>query len=327
MTRFRLILGAIVLAAIAYSAIWFTIAFDARDMVKARLADWRAAGATARVGAVDLGGFPYRIRLDLRDLRLDSKNDGIRFKSETARLISHVWTPGHWMADATGTTLHMFDGEIRITDDSLRASLRRRDGFMVMVLDSGVRDDTRLTRFPGLAGPANLHDATLFLRLPQTAKGRGTANGTDTDTGDGDDSGALFADRLADFKLVAAWDGGRLDMLGRLTGAGPLGWSRRRLARWRDSGGLLELDSLTLRLGTGQITGNGSLSLDEDLRPLGTLSLDYSGGDVLADGLGRAFGLKAAPVLSDGEGSLSVMMQGGQVTVGNTRLTALPPIL
>jgi hypothetical protein len=77
-----------------------------------------------------------------------------------------------------------------------------------------------------------------------------------------------------------------------LMGAWPPGSPRQAATAWRDAGGTVELDHLTLRWGGVGVNGNGTLALDGDLQPVGALSGGVTGYDPLLKALVAAGRIK-----------------------------------
>ncbi|WP_027287286.1 DUF2125 domain-containing protein [Rhodovibrio salinarum] len=84
--------------------------------------------------------------------------------------------------------------------------------------------------------------------------------------------------------------GNRIDRLavrGTLKGRAPRQWTRAELQAWRQRGGAIAVDHLELTWAPLSLQGDGVLSLDDRLRPSGTL-------DVAVSGLGPALDKLAA---------------------------------
>lgn len=73
---------------------------------------------------------------------------------------------------------------------------------------------------------------------------------------------------------------GQIDLRGPLE---PESISSENLARWRDAGGTLEVESLTLDWGPLRIAGDGTLTVDQALQPVGAFAARVSGLDLLLD--------------------------------------------
>jgi hypothetical protein len=137
---------------------------------------------------------------------------------------------------------------------------------------------------------------------------------------------------------------GAIDDLGfglTMRGVFPSGPLRQAAAAWRDSGGTVELDHLHLRWGETEITGSGTLALDNSLQPVGGFSGGVSGFDQLLSALVAAGRIKAsdariarlalamlAKAGPDGrpEISTSFAIQDGQMFLGPAKLGPAPRI-
>jgi hypothetical protein len=137
---------------------------------------------------------------------------------------------------------------------------------------------------------------------------------------------------------------GAIDDLGlglTMRGVFPAGPLRQAAAAWRDSGGTVELDHLHLRWGETEITGSGTLALDNNLQPIGGLSGGVSGFDQLLSALVASGRIKAsdariarlalamlAKAGPDGrpEISTSFAIQDGQMYLGPAKLGPAPRI-
>jgi hypothetical protein len=124
-------------------------------------------------------------------------------------------------------------------------------------------------------------------------------------------------------------------------GAWPSGSSREAATAWRDSGGTVELDHVNLRWGNVTVNGNGTVALDGDLQPMGSLSGGISGYDQLMNALvaaGRvkekdarvarlALALLAHPG-ADGRAEIaaSLTIQDGEMRLGPAKLGPAPRI-
>jgi hypothetical protein len=128
-----------------------------------------------------------------------------------------------------------------------------------------------------------------------------------------------------------------------LRGTPPPGPLRAALSAWRDAGGVLDLHNSLLQWGPLILSGDGTLTLDQELRPLGALSARIRGLgaalDKFADaGLikrGQAIAIElAASALAgerDADGEQVVMLpltlQDGRLYLGPVPLFPLSPVL
>ena len=126
-----------------------------------------------------------------------------------------------------------------------------------------------------------------------------------------------------------------------LMGAIPAGPLDQAVAAWRDDGGTLEVRRLTFAASHVNVLANGTLALDNQMRPMGAASAAIRGFDEALDRLTRAGTVNprdaqlAKLMLSaiaqpnaDGERVLNVPITGqnGWLYVGPMRLTRLDPL-
>ena len=111
------------------------------------------------------------------------------------------------------------------------------------------------------------------------------------------------------------------------------------LSQWRDIGGEVQVQALTLKWGALQIAASGVLTLDADLQPQGDLSADVSGMAALMDALSagdedtsQSGGLLGLGVGlfggggADGSVTLPLTIGQGRVRLGPLTLLELPRI-
>ena len=126
-----------------------------------------------------------------------------------------------------------------------------------------------------------------------------------------------------------------------LMGAVPSGPLEQSVAAWRDDGGTLEVRSLTLSTSGIRVLANGTLALDNQLRPMGAATAAIRGFDAAIDRLTVAGSVNPrdaqlaklllsaiATSTAEGERVLNVPITGqdGWLYVGPMRLTRLYPL-
>lgn len=324
-----------VLIAVVYTGVRSTVITNAERTVRTMLRDWQSDGIRVAYSGLKQGGFPYRIELSMENFRLKDKAATYDIQADHITLISHVWTPDHWMIHAENAQVKLLDGSIRFTDETLMASLRQQeDGKWVLVIDSSDSadgSDFTLTHFPGLRQKftaVNWVFSTVLM--------------PDDTTGSN-----LYEKNIADFRLQLA--GGQigdgtapherilgLEVSGSLTGTGLQAWRNTDLRNWSGNGGLFDIRAFNLAVGSGKNTAalgaNGTLSLGDRGYPLGSMSVKVQDPTVLADILksgglithGDALNtLKTLPEKSD----ISLIIQGGGLLMGDQLLARLPKVM
>jgi hypothetical protein len=125
---------------------------------------------------------------------------------------------------------------------------------------------------------------------------------------------------------------------GQLEGPPPRGLDAASLGAWRDAGGAVDLDLAALAWGPLSLSGNGTFSLDDRLRPLAAATTSVRGApetlQALADaGLMKSNDAQLAALglalLTDSKGrvTMSLTAQDGELSAGPIRLAKLPPLV
>src|SRR5690606_19684738 len=115
---------------------------------------------------------------------------------------------------------------------------------------------------------------------------------------------------------------------------------------WRDSGGVIEFETVALHWGALRLSGDGTLTLDKQYRPLGAMAGQIRGVDAGIDALVAAgkmtlddaaaakavLGMIAQQDPADGEPGepylpLPLTAQDGRLSIGPVALFGLPSIL
>lgn len=125
---------------------------------------------------------------------------------------------------------------------------------------------------------------------------------------------------------------------GRLEGPPPRGLDAASLGAWRDAGGAVDLDLAALAWGPLKLSGSGSFSLDDQLRPLAAASTEVQGTAETLQALADAGLMKpndatlaalGLALLADAQGrvKLPLTAQDGQLSSGLIKLATLPPVV
>ncbi len=307
--QLRLIIGVMFLAILVYSGLWFTAAFQAEKDTVSLLATWRDSGLRVDHGKITHGGFPYRITVEIEDLSIQTRSNGLNIQADKLVLNSHLWTANHWVAQASGVQASLADNALSFEDNELTASYKLyENGQQVVALDTLSTDDFVFTQFFGIT-PPQLINWQVFLRFGDTAS---------------QDKDGLYGERYMDVKLSAKTSVSSLEATGGISGTVIRDWNKTNLSNWRDEGGLLEANSIDLRTPKGRLQGSMNVTLDENFKPLGSANMTVSGGDAIAQIL------KDAGIHIDGiptSGPLNLMLQNGRCSNGTNNGEKLKAII
>ena len=330
--------GGVAIAVAGYTAFWFVAAGE----IENRIDDWveqqRAQGVAVETENTDISGYPLRFSVLFDNPRVQNDSAGWTWEARDFRAEMRPWNfskvavvPGRYNA------MRYFDGtewrEVRCQIDQ---------GQILLTLDGNRRISNVTLDIAGITldGLWSSGAATI-----ERLRANGLSNG---DTGEHNGEALKAAIEAENIYLPEGLNDGLGDNLAFLNFNvslfGPLPDSEPvSIIRWRDSGGTVELNSFRIRWGPLGIESNGTLALDADLRPIGSLTADIIGyGDVIDAlimsnmiPLGDAFLAKVAfnmlaekdenggpPVLR----SVPVTAQDGTVFVGPVKVAQVPAI-
>lgn len=304
--RFRTVVTTLVLLALGYVALWYTIGFRTQKQVTATLAEWLDEGLQVRHGDIRLSGFPYRLVIEIEDLEVSTRARGLAIESDQLTLVSHVWTPDHWIAQSAGNNIALANGSVVLFEEFLQASYRLHEGDKLVVkIDSAGAADARIRR------PTGLPPLTQWSLL------------LGKDFSDAAENTGLYEKRTLEFRFFADAEGSTLEFTGGVSGPGLRDWTVSELANWRDEGGLLAVDQLSWSTGPLQLTADGDLTLDENYRPLGSANLSATDWQTAARLLSQ-YGLRLSP---NSRTDTALMLQSGLALIDGAEVAELGPVI
>ena len=248
---------------LCWSGAWLFVRERTRSGLEAWIAREAAVGRRWSCGDRSLSGYPFRIEVRCGQFTLDRPD--VHVAIGTLVLVSQVYQPRHVIAEASGP-LRVEAGATKAegTWRLLQASVTLTDtGFERVSL---VTDDPAVSILSPEQDPFALSSRRFEAHLrpdPQTPNAYDLSLRSDGARIPGLDD-LVGGDDPAD--LTASLDVTEADDLP----ARPL-WSE--LERWRNVGGRLRLDSLTMRKGRRRLEAMGSLTVDDQHRPAGQLDI------------------------------------------------------
>lgn len=339
MRRMLIVPAALVLAlALGYSALWIYAAYRLENGFVAWTQMQATRGHAIAHGPLALSGFPGPIRLAIDAPRYASAKTGWQWSAERAALEMRPWDWWTYRFDVFGrqTLALPFDGV------PPQLSAEAAATFVIAEVDSRGRVAQCALHVDGLA----LGDAAGELLSASTI--RATARALGTGTVPHDESALdlwLQAKSVTLGPPVRSPLGPRLDEVGisaSVKGALPDTLLRESVDGWRRDGGTVELTHFHVAWGALDLRANGTMALDERLRPLGAVSAEIRGyGETLtalesaqmvppraAAGSRLALDLLSRP---DGGGgrrvvTVPVSAQNGALYLGPVHMVRLEPI-
>lgn len=299
--------------AIGYAALWSSLGFEAKRSVVDALENLREKGVAVEYSSPSLGGFPYRMEITLEKLDLHAPRYGYSAMVKDTKFIGHVWKQDHWFLQTGTVQAALLDERLFVDSPSTITSIRfAEDNSLNLGID--------------------LSSATLFGTLTNGAELIGDqieVYVTLNDIQSGNNVGLMETERFKSFLRLGnlrARSGGSALRKGEIDlswhGLGLNRYSEDAIVTWRDSGGTLEVNRLSLLWKTDEIYANMSLSLDENFYPLGAGTLKLKGKAL--EHLEVIGLIDNVPVEIGDEPFISA--QFGRLEIDGTTIVALPKI-
>jgi hypothetical protein len=317
------------IAAVAWSGVWFWARIQLKDGLAAEATRLRAAGYDVAWGEQAVGGYPFRLDVTLTDARIRDVS-GWALATPRLEAETNMLSPGHWMiATPQGLTFtRPRGGPVKVEGEMIRASLRQLDKTPPSFSFEGVK--LAFTPEPGAqpfalstAERAEFHlrpgpddEGGIFLRVDKAAA-----------------SPASLIGRIAGGKPVAlSWN----STLSHMSAAKGATWPEAVRA-WSDGGGevsvrdagvtagdaLLNIEPGKLAVGSdGRLRGALQLSLRQAPRAIAALG---DSGAVSPEAAAAAEAVAAARQEGDAVRA-RVVFEAGRTTFGPVALGAAPRV-
>ncbi|RMF15542.1 MAG: DUF2125 domain-containing protein [Alphaproteobacteria bacterium] len=331
-----------VLGIIAYGILWHLMSNAMRSRIEETIAEARSQGFALRAPRIDESGFPSRVAITISGLSARFAGDGARLSLSLggARLETLPWHPDRLALEGRGLrfSLGAFDldaerleGTVRDTREgtAFAVALEHAAIFLPALEKAPLRPlRLKIAGLSNSAAPAMestdeetieeplawrvgilAEDVAIGERRPKTEPG--TARG------------------IAVIEMQLAWHGNAV-------------WppTRTRLARWRNAGGTLDVERFALHIGASVLEAEGTVSLDERMRPLGAFTLHVADPRPLLDTLvlhglvslpmaraiSRRIGVRERETGKRDKVDLPMMIADGQVTIDGVPMGRIAPL-
>lgn len=274
--RYVALVVAVIVAAAAWTGYWYLAA----GRLRTGIADWAAAqtanGVEVSYSSIAISGYPFRLHVDIGAPRLAWRQQPGAPEWQTASLtgIAQPWDLRHLLIDLSGRhevryqqggTAHLAVADIGLGQSSYvgdgRGKLQR---LSVDLHQVALSIDNKPI---GKAARAQLHTR------PSQRPGAAADIAVSVD--------GVDVSKPADLPLGQHIDVVELQFT--LVGDIPHGDPQVSIAHWRDDGGIVEVEKLRLDWGKVQADADGTLALDNEMRPLGALTARVRGHGALVD--------------------------------------------
>jgi hypothetical protein len=322
----------ILVAVVGYVVYWYQVA----ARVPAWVAQWadqaRVRGYHVEYGAVDVGGFPFKLEVSVADVAF-GRDDGRGAALWRGAFVRGLLKP--WDFERVLLTLP----DQHTLEPAVGGSLavRQAANQTVLVIDDGA---------PRIVA-VDLRDVTI-----EDAAGTRSTLGTVEVRYERDETDDDEDRRTVGIKLIGVDPGvvvapgmpaliDELTAVARLVGTPPEAAAREPLGRWRDGGGVLEFDMVRVRWGAFDLAADGTATLDDQFRPLFAFTVNTAGWDGVLEAAtaagalppGQAFAIGAAldAIAQPGDqgverATIAVSAQDGQVFVGPLAVGRVPAL-
>lgn len=333
--RYLLLLLVLLAAGVGYYLYWTEVAGRAQAATLRWIDQRRAAGFEVQHGAVRVGGFPYRIEIDIAaPLMADAKApQPWRWQGEMVRGVLQPWNLKHLIVE--------FPGEHRLDwreDDRARFAVARAGTARASLVFDGAG------RWDRIAGEAAALDLATDRGPVAAVRAALHVRHSPTNAEDVDVAVEVQNLQLPEGSVPAPMGRTvtRAKAIGMVVGPWPAEPFAAALARWRDDGGTVELRSVELKWAAFELQGDGTLTLDKEMRPLAALATEVKGYGALLDTLAAAGRMRASDARTarfaldllarngeDGRRALSVPVsaQDGRLFLGPVAVLRLAPVL
>jgi hypothetical protein len=280
------------LVIVAYSGWWWLTARTLTGRIDQWIAGEQAKGAKITPMAVSVGGYPFAFSVKLTNVSL-AWPGGFGFSSQSLKLRNRPWSLRSFKVNSIGGfEIALPAGTSRpalnLAGETLRGHAGFQDTAMPVAMD--LMADTVSASTSTADGPATREMTVATVEFDGTRP-------TTSPTADTDVAYDLSL-KLTDLSAQALEGnplGGTIGHTAlhlQLLGAPPVQWDDSGLKAWREAGGSVNVNALSLQWGQLAVSGNGTLALDKDMQPEGAFTAHLSGFEQALDSLAAAGWIK-----------------------------------
>lgn len=333
----RPVLTILIGALAAYSGYWYYMSQNAEDYLRDRARIWSRSGLDLEFDKAEVAGFPYRLVITLSKPKITYTNGLVAFQvlPDDLSIVVQPWQFDHALIFASQGSLRFGKGRC----------LRNAERYEFSDLSASARMlDARLSNLSIEAEELRLTTRNQVIAMVTVQFHWRAAEPT------AGSDGGLLEPPIAEIAFSAGQmlsvdkekrTGIFKNLSVRMTPRGPANLSLTvgNLAQWRDGGGTLEIDALRADWPDGVVVASGSITLDEEMRPLGLMSLDIVNARAFASRLSSTGFLEESTLAAIRNGlqseasqsasddlTFSLSWQAGHAYLGSFEIATLDPI-
>ncbi|VAW05020.1 hypothetical protein MNBD_ALPHA01-2001 [hydrothermal vent metagenome] len=354
--RLKILASAIIALVVGYSIFWHYMAGEVEDRIEIWVKGQKSQGLTIKYADLEISGFPYRMELSLSDVNIVKKGQSktpVLFTSPAITLIAFPWKINHGVIISQGGKIRLGSSRsprLTMTIGKTRASViidfigrKFQSASFIMENVTWITGRPVRNAVPSVADEVRLHllqaapasEVSGDMELPILMKLYLAAKGVVSQQLSQQIPGGIFG-KKADQVII--------DL--QLHGEKFPAFTRDDLSLWRDSGGTMTVKNLSVSSGEMDISLDGEVTLDRDLKPLGAFASRIRGIGPIVDILSRHSAFQVEPgkmilqelkrMARSGEGGqgkgkdsldLAISMQGGLLFLGPIPVYELVPVV
>ncbi len=322
-----------IIAAVLYSAYWFVAAEQLKITIGRWQEEQRMSGIYWDHRGLRIDGFPGAFRVTVDAAHAERRTAMLSWSWSSQRLVAHTgpWSFTSVRGEITG------DQSLVIQNPATTVSYRAAAESATFSVTTASRDNRATLRLRGAKIVSDRFRGSLTMDGGDLTVVLGQASGDSNLIVDLDASGVQPP--LSAVRLTQAID--RVSLRAIWTGAIPATLSYAALSEWRDGGGAVELPRAFLKFGDVSVSADGTLALDEAMRPVAAFKAQVQGFEtalqILTEAqdlsptqgaaLRIALRLMAKPGSQPGSVEFPLTLQGGRAYVGKVPVASLKPIV
>ena len=333
--------GCLFAVALVYSGYWAYAARAFENSIETWIDHGPANGIWAGYESIDISGFPLRIEAHLGKPRLREGRNGRSLAWDAPELTLAIRP---WIPTRLNLALPMTHRIVRADGQLTRSlTINMTQGFGRIILGPWGTPGTHSLDAAMVSIQEQGHETQLDIARLQVRANTYRIAAGDTDAASLD----ILLD-VEDVRLPQDAVDGLGQTIERVLGQASIRGAVRpdampaALARWRDDGGIVELNEIQLHWGPLMLSGEGTLALDKDMQPIGAVTARLRGFSETLDALVAAEAMKPVPAAAakvllrlmakvppgGGPPVLEVPLtaQNGRLYVGPISLVKIPPI-
>ncbi|MBO6826103.1 MAG: DUF2125 domain-containing protein [Sneathiella sp.] len=327
-----------------YIFFWNKAADTFLEMAELQKQDLVSDGYEVTHGELTVEGFPYRLRLNVPELKVRRKYEDLdqwgEFSAPLVWIVAEPWRPSKVIFGTEGTYREaLFDernGEKTLVTEFLSeefigsATLTETGQFERFAMD--LKQNTTNISF---GGGGSLKTKRIQMHMRPTVETETEPAHQDTEEKTSFVPGTEVSLRMDDTLIQS--DNAAMKEINVPKAAILMSWSGpadviydpKKVKEWAQSGNALEIKSLLIDWTDGRIEGDGTFTLDQEYRLLGAASLKAWGVDKLNPMMFTSLAMIMPPAKDEaGEVFLSgaFTFQDGWLSIGGERVAPLEPL-